>query len=79
MPFELSAEGEYLTPLPAMREALTGAGALLLSNPHNPMGKVFPREELLAVASACLDQAQGAAIQPGQVGALGRMHDHACA
>ncbi|NWD27766.1 putative C-S lyase [Pseudomonas yamanorum] len=56
VPFELSAEGEYLTPLPAMREALEGAGALLLSNPHNPMGKVFPREELLAVATACLDQ-----------------------
>ncbi|MGC6369757.1 MalY/PatB family protein [Pseudomonas sp. K2I15] len=56
VPFELSAEREYLTPLPAMREALTGAGALLLSNPHNPMGKVFPREELLAVATACLDQ-----------------------
>lgn len=56
VPFELSAGGEYLTPLPAMREALKGAGALLLSNPHNPMGKVFPREELLAVATACLDQ-----------------------
>ncbi|WP_330213808.1 MalY/PatB family protein [Pseudomonas sp. Z18(2022)] len=56
VPFELSAEGEYLTPLPAMREALKGAGALLLSNPHNPMGKVFPREELLAVATACLDR-----------------------
>ncbi|NWE13523.1 MalY/PatB family protein [Pseudomonas yamanorum] len=56
VPFELSAEGEYLTPLPAMREALKGAGALLLSTPHNPMGKVFPREELLAVATACLDQ-----------------------
>ncbi|MCP1510914.1 MalY/PatB family protein [Pseudomonas rhodesiae] len=47
--------GEYLTPLPAMRQALNGAGALLLSNPHNPIGKVFPREELLAVANACLD------------------------
>lgn len=56
VPFELSAEGEYLTPLPAMRDALKGAGALLLSNPHNPIGKVFPREELLAVATACLDQ-----------------------
>ncbi|QJI29442.1 putative C-S lyase [Pseudomonas sp. ADAK18] len=56
VPFELSAEGEYLTPLPALRQALTGAGALLLSNPHNPIGKVFPREELLAVATACLDQ-----------------------
>ena len=47
--------GEYLTPLHAMRQALNGAGALLLSNPHNPIGKVFPREELLAVANACLD------------------------
>lgn len=47
--------GEYLTPLPAMRQALNGAGALLLSNPHNPIGKVFPREELLAVTNACLD------------------------
>ncbi|MFC6299660.1 putative C-S lyase [Pseudomonas sp. CCM 7893] len=56
VPFELSAEGEYFTPLPALRQALAGAGALLLSNPHNPIGKVFPREELLAVATACLDQ-----------------------
>ena len=54
VPFEL-INGEYLTPLPAMRDALAGAGALLLSNPHNPMGKVFPREELLAVANACLE------------------------
>ncbi|MBT2373089.1 MalY/PatB family protein [Pseudomonas fluorescens] len=56
VPFELSTTGEYLTPLPALRQALSGAGALLLSNPHNPIGKVFPREELLAVATACLDQ-----------------------
>ncbi|KAA0943346.1 putative C-S lyase [Pseudomonas sp. ANT_H14] len=56
VPFELSEAGEYLTPLPALRQALTGAGALLLSNPHNPLGKVFPREELLAVATACLEQ-----------------------
>ena len=54
--FELSAEGEYLTPQPALRQALTGAGALLLSNPHNPIGKVFAREELLTLATACLDQ-----------------------
>lgn len=56
VPFELSDQGEYLTPLPALRQALEGAGAFLLSNPHNPMGKVFPRDELLAVATACLDQ-----------------------
>jgi cystathionine beta-lyase len=56
VPFELNVQGEYLTPLPALRQALDGAGALLLSNPHNPLGKVFAREELLAVASACLEQ-----------------------
>ncbi len=56
VPFELNDQGEYLTPLPALRQALQGAGALLLSNPHNPLGKVFPREELLAVANACLEQ-----------------------
>ncbi|KAF1033506.1 MAG: Cystathionine beta-lyase PatB [Pseudomonas sp.] len=55
VPFELGAHGEYLTPLPALRQALSGAGAMLLSNPHNPLGKVFPREELLAVANACLE------------------------
>ena len=54
VPFHL-IDGEYRTPLPAMRQALSGAGALLLSNPHNPIGKVFAREELLAVANACLD------------------------
>jgi len=54
VPF-VRVDGEYLTPMPAMRQALSGAGALLLSNPHNPVGKVFPREELLAVANACLE------------------------
>lgn len=56
VPFELNAQGQYLTPLPALRHALNGAGALLLSNPHNPLGKVFPHDELLAVANACLEQ-----------------------
>lgn len=54
VPFEL-VNGHYLTPMPAMRDALSSAGALLLSNPHNPIGKVFPREELLAMANACLE------------------------
>ncbi|ROL70033.1 aminotransferase [Pseudomonas chlororaphis] len=54
--FEVDAEGTYHTPIEKLRHALQGAGALLLSNPHNPLGKVFPREELLAVAQACLDQ-----------------------
>ncbi|MGD8217212.1 MalY/PatB family protein [Pseudomonas thivervalensis] len=48
--------GEFHTPLAALREALQGGGALLLSNPHNPLGKVFAREELKAVADICLEQ-----------------------
>ena len=56
VPFQVTAEGTYTTPLAELRQALRGAGALLLSNPHNPLGKVFPREELQAVAEACLEQ-----------------------
>lgn len=56
VPFELTPDGKYQTPLDTLRTALKGAGALLFSNPHNPLGKVFPRDELLAVANACLDQ-----------------------
>ncbi|WLH10137.1 PatB family C-S lyase [Pseudomonas hefeiensis] len=48
--------GEFHTPLAALRDALQGGGALLLSNPHNPLGKVFAREELKAVADICLEQ-----------------------
>ncbi|MEB0045123.1 MULTISPECIES: PatB family C-S lyase [unclassified Pseudomonas] len=54
--FVTQADGTYATPLDALRESLTGGGALLLSNPHNPLGKVFPREELQAVADICLEQ-----------------------
>jgi cystathionine beta-lyase len=42
--------------LPAFRAALreAGGGAFLLCNPHNPTGRVFTREELGAMAEACL-------------------------
>ncbi|MBC3362417.1 PatB family C-S lyase [Pseudomonas sp. SWRI154] len=49
-------DGEFHTPLAELRDALRGGGALLLSNPHNPLGKVFGREELKAVADICLEQ-----------------------
>ncbi|WHS63072.1 PatB family C-S lyase [Pseudomonas sp. G2-4] len=55
LPFN-PANGQFHTPLAALREALQGGGALLLSNPHNPLGKVFDREELKAVADICLEQ-----------------------
>lgn len=51
--FNAQADGTYATPLDALRESLKGGGALLLSNPHNPLGKVFDREELQAVADIC--------------------------
>ncbi|MGF6128003.1 cystathionine beta-lyase [Pseudomonas frederiksbergensis] len=54
--FVAQADGSYATPLDALCESLSGGGALLLSNPHNPLGKVFPREELQAVADICLAQ-----------------------
>jgi cystathionine beta-lyase len=41
VPFELIG-AEYITPLPALRQALNGAGALLLSNPHNPWARSSP-------------------------------------
>jgi cystathionine beta-lyase len=54
--FVAHADGTYLTPLDVLRESLNGGGALLLSNPHNPIGKVFGREELQAVADICAAQ-----------------------
>jgi cystathionine beta-lyase len=54
--FDAQADGTYLTPLDVLRESLNGGGALLLSNPHNPLGKVFGREELQAVADICVAQ-----------------------
>lgn len=54
--FNAQADGTYATPLDALRESLKGGGALLLSNPHNPLGKVFDREELQAVADICAAQ-----------------------
>ncbi len=54
--FIAQADGTYLTPLDVLRASLNGGGALLLSNPHNPIGKVFGREELQAVADICAAQ-----------------------
>ena len=54
--FNAQADGTYATPLDALRESLKGGGALLLSNPHNPIGKVFDREELQAIADICAAQ-----------------------
>jgi cystathionine beta-lyase len=54
--FDEQADGTYTTPLATLSQSLQGGGALLLSNPHNPLGKAFPRDELQAIADICLEQ-----------------------
>ncbi|WP_372624594.1 MalY/PatB family protein [Falsiroseomonas sp.] len=51
----------------ALRDALGQArgGAFLLCNPHNPTGRVFRRDELVAMAEACL--AAGVAIVSDEI------------
>ncbi|QKZ03991.1 MalY/PatB family protein [Pseudomonas eucalypticola] len=54
LPFHADANGLYPTDLAALEAALGNAGAMILSNPHNPLGKVFDRAELQAIADACV-------------------------
>jgi cystathionine beta-lyase len=55
LPFKADAQGEYHTDIDALNSALSQAGALLLSNPHNPLGKVFSGEELHLIGDACVN------------------------
>ncbi|MBM3524437.1 MAG: putative C-S lyase [Alphaproteobacteria bacterium] len=43
----------HATDMAALGAALDQSKALLFCNPHNPTGKVFTREELLAIGEAC--------------------------
>ena len=52
--FVAQADGTYVTPLDALSQSLANGGALLLSNPHNPIGKVFSAQELTDIADICL-------------------------
>ncbi|MGH8417408.1 MAG: MalY/PatB family protein [Pseudomonas sp.] len=54
LPFHADANGEYPTDIAALQSALLSVRSLLLSNPHNPLGKVFEREELRAIGEACV-------------------------
>lgn len=54
LPFQADANGQYATDPAALHKALPSVGTLLLSNPHNPLGKVFDREELRAISDACV-------------------------
>lgn len=54
LPFHVDANGQYPTDIAALNNALLQSRALLLSNPHNPLGKVFERDELRAIGEACV-------------------------
>ncbi len=55
-PLARDASGRYHLDLDLLEAALAqdGVGAYLLCNPHNPVGRVWSREDLLAVADLCL-------------------------
>lgn len=54
-PLRVGAEGSYDLDLELLDEALgrQGVGAYLLCNPHNPLGRVWSRDQLAAVADIC--------------------------
>jgi cystathionine beta-lyase len=54
-PLAARPDGSYDLDLDAIDRALTlpGTGAYLLCNPHNPVGRVWSREQLTAVADLC--------------------------
>ncbi len=49
-----SQDGRHRVDMAALGQALDKARAFLFCNPHNPLGKVFARDELRAIAEACL-------------------------
>jgi cystathionine beta-lyase len=54
VPLVPDAAGRYGMDRDAFRAALTNASIYLLCNPHNPVGKMFRRDELEALAADCL-------------------------
>jgi cysteine-S-conjugate beta-lyase len=54
-PLRASDDGSYELDIDALDAALRrpGVGAFLLCNPHNPLGRVWARDQLTAVAEVC--------------------------
>lgn len=76
VPLLAGADGGYDLDLDALDRALAdpGVSAYLLCSPHNPIGKVWTREELLAVAGLCqrhdvallVDEIHAPLVMPGE-------------
>jgi cysteine-S-conjugate beta-lyase len=58
-PLAAAADGSYDLDLDALDHALAqpGVGAYLLCNPHNPLGRVWSRAQLIGVAETCARRA----------------------
>lgn len=53
-PLRQNAEGRFEIDFEDLDRKLSGAKVFLMSNPHNPSGRVYTREELLRIGELCL-------------------------
>ncbi len=54
VPMLLTAEGRYEIDFPGLRNSVTDrTRVLLFCNPHNPVGRVYSRQEITAIAEMC--------------------------
>jgi cysteine-S-conjugate beta-lyase len=88
-PLAAGDDGSYDLDLDAVDRALSlpGTGAYLLCNPHNPVGRVWTREQLAAVADVCdrhgvpllVDEIHAPLVLPGAVHVPFHTVDHPAA
>lgn len=88
-PLAAAADGGYELDLDALDHALSlpGTAAYLLCNPHNPLGRVWSRAELLAIADICdrrgvqvlVDEIHAPLVLPGAVHVPFQSLDHPAA
>jgi cystathionine beta-lyase len=88
-PLSAAPDGSYDLDLDALDVALAqpGVGAYLLCNPHNPVGRVWSREQLTAVAEMCerrgvpvlVDEIHAPLVLPGSEHVAFQSLDHPAA
>ena len=89
LPMDVDGEGRYTLDMGKLEDALKGGvKAIILCNPHNPVGKVWTREELNTIADLCAqygvyvlsDEVHGDIVVPGctytPMGVFPQIQDH---
>lgn len=56
VPLQANAQGQWACDPQRLQQALGDSSAYLLSNPHNPIGKTYSRDELRTIAEICVAQ-----------------------